>query len=89
MQQWERGNIDLDADIREYLPEGFLTKLQYENEKMILTTEHISLGYSSFITFGQCRKFKNLLTNPDYCNLVYTNRSKLYISVVGIELLGG
>ncbi|MGN1113840.1 MAG: serine hydrolase domain-containing protein [Oscillospiraceae bacterium] len=36
MQQWERGNIDLDADIREYLPEGFLTKLQYEDEKITM-----------------------------------------------------
>lgn len=36
MQQWERGNLDLDADIREYLPEGFLTKLQYEDEKITM-----------------------------------------------------
>ena len=34
MQQYERGNIDLDADIRDYLPEGFLTKLQYPAEKI-------------------------------------------------------
>ena len=36
MQQWERGNIDLDADIREYLPERFLAKLQYEDEKITM-----------------------------------------------------
>ena len=36
MQQWERGNIDLDTDIREYLPKGFLTKLQYEDEKITM-----------------------------------------------------
>ncbi len=36
MQQWERGNIDLEADIREYLPEGFLTKLQYHDEKITM-----------------------------------------------------
>lgn len=36
MQQWERGNIDLDADIREYLPGGFLTKLQYPDEKLTM-----------------------------------------------------
>lgn len=34
MQLWERGMIDLDADIREYLPDGFLTKLQYPEEKI-------------------------------------------------------
>lgn len=36
MQQWERGNIDLDTDIREYLPNGFLTKLQYPDEKITM-----------------------------------------------------
>lgn len=36
MQQWERGNIDLDSDIREYLPKDFLTKLQYEDEKITM-----------------------------------------------------
>lgn len=36
MQQWERGNIDFDTDIREYLPDGFLTKLQYEDEKITM-----------------------------------------------------
>ena len=36
MQQWERGNLNLDADIREYLPDGFLTKLQYPEEKITM-----------------------------------------------------
>ncbi len=36
MQQWERGNLDLEADIREYLPEGFLTKLQYPDETITM-----------------------------------------------------
>ena len=36
MQQWERGNIDLDADIRTYLPDGFLTKLQYPDEEITM-----------------------------------------------------
>lgn len=29
MQLWEQGKIDLDADIREYLPADFLTNLRY------------------------------------------------------------
>lgn len=37
MQQWERGSLDLDADIRSYLPDGFLTKLQYPDEKITMT----------------------------------------------------
>lgn len=30
MQLWEQGKIDLDADIRTYLPEGFLRYLSYD-----------------------------------------------------------
>lgn len=30
MQLWEQGQIDLDADIREYLPDGFLTNLKFD-----------------------------------------------------------
>ncbi len=36
MQLWERGQIDFDTDIRDYLPEGFLTKLQYPEEKITM-----------------------------------------------------
>lgn len=36
MQLAERGLIDLEADIREYLPEGFLTKLRYPDEKITM-----------------------------------------------------
>ena len=32
MQLKEQGKLDMEADIRKYLPEGFLTKLQYEEE---------------------------------------------------------
>ena len=36
MQQWEQGKLDLEADIRDYLPENFLTKLQYPDEKITM-----------------------------------------------------
>ncbi len=36
MQQWEQGKLDLNADIRDYLPENFLTKLQYPDEKITM-----------------------------------------------------
>lgn len=36
MQLWEQGRIDFDTDIREYLPDGFLTKLQYEDETITM-----------------------------------------------------
>ena len=36
MQLWERGLLDLEADIRDYLPEGFLTKLRYPDETITM-----------------------------------------------------
>lgn len=36
MQLKEQGKLDLETDIREYLPEGFLTKLQYEDETITM-----------------------------------------------------
>ena len=36
MQQWEKGNIDFEEDIRTYLPDGFLTKLKYPKEKITM-----------------------------------------------------
>ncbi len=36
MQLKEQGKLDLEADIREYLPEDFLTKLQYEDETITM-----------------------------------------------------
>ena len=36
MQLWERGQLDLEADIRDVLPAGFLTKLQYPDEKITM-----------------------------------------------------
>lgn len=32
MQLWEQGKIDLDRDIRDYLPQGFLRNLNYEKK---------------------------------------------------------
>ena len=36
MQLKEKGKLELEIDIREYLPEGFLTKLQYEDETITM-----------------------------------------------------
>ncbi len=58
MQQAERGNIDLDRDVREYLPEGFLTKLQYEDEKitMIDLMNHKAGFQESFFENQSCKE---------------------------------
>lgn len=36
MQLYEQGKIDLNEDIRFYLPKDFLTKIQYKNEKITM-----------------------------------------------------
>ena len=36
MQLKEQEKLDFETDIREYLPEGFLTKLQYEDETITM-----------------------------------------------------
>ena len=58
MQQVERGNIDLDTDIREYLPTGFLTKIQYEDEKitMVNLMNHNAGFQESFYENQACDK---------------------------------
>ncbi|MBR4200594.1 MAG: beta-lactamase family protein [Oscillospiraceae bacterium] len=38
MQLWEQGKLDLDADIRSYLPEGFFHNLQYDDP---ITMKHL------------------------------------------------
>lgn len=59
MQQWERGNLDLDADIRTYLPEGFLTKLQYPDEKItMLNLMNHNAGFQESF-------YENQLAGPD------------------------
>lgn len=41
MQLHEKGKLDLNADIRTYLPEGFLKKLKYDDPiTMIRTCQH-------------------------------------------------
>lgn len=45
MQLWEQGLINLDADIREYLPEGFLTNLKYASPVTMLNLMNHNAGF--------------------------------------------
>ncbi len=45
MQLWEAGLIDLEADIRQYLPEGFLTKLRYDQPITMLHLMNHTAGW--------------------------------------------
>lgn len=45
MQLWEQGQIDLNADIREYLPEGFLRNLTYDTSVTMLNLMNHNAGF--------------------------------------------
>ena len=45
MQLVEQGKIDLNADIRTYLPEGFMTKLKYDSPITMLNLMHHNAGF--------------------------------------------
>lgn len=45
MQLVEQGKLDLNEDIRTYLPDGFLTKLQFDTPITMLHLMHHSAGW--------------------------------------------
>ena len=49
MQLAEQGKIDLNEDIRTYLPEGFLTKLKYDSPITMLDLMHHTAGFEDYI----------------------------------------
>ncbi|MBK3495098.1 beta-lactamase family protein [Viridibacillus sp. YIM B01967] len=50
MQLVEQGKLDLDKDIREYLPKGFFTKLQYNQPITMLNLMHHDAGWEEKYT---------------------------------------
>ncbi|MBB6445565.1 serine hydrolase domain-containing protein [Bacillus benzoevorans] len=49
MQLVEQGKIDLNEDIRTYLPEGFLTKLKYDEPITMLHLMHHNAGFEEYV----------------------------------------
>ncbi|GAA0338845.1 serine hydrolase domain-containing protein [Oceanobacillus oncorhynchi subsp. oncorhynchi] len=49
MQLAEQGELDLEEDIRTYLPEDFLTKLNYDEPITILNLMHHNAGFEEYI----------------------------------------
>lgn len=49
MQLYERGLIDLETDIRTYLPDGFLTKLRYEEPITMLNLMSHTAGWQETV----------------------------------------
>lgn len=50
MQLWEQGKIDLEADIRTYLPEGFLTNLRYDKPVRMIDLMNHRAGFQEYYT---------------------------------------
>lgn len=50
MQLVEQGKLDLNADIREYLPDGFLTKLQFDTPTTMYNLMHHNAGWEDCYT---------------------------------------
>lgn len=49
MQLVEQGKLDLNEDIRNYLPDGFLTKLKYDDPITMLHLMHHTAGFEEYI----------------------------------------
>lgn len=45
MQLWEQGRIDLERDVREYLPEGFFKRLSYDEPITMLNLMNHNAGW--------------------------------------------
>lgn len=50
MQLWEQEKIDLDTDIREYLPQGFLTNLKYDTPITMPNLMNHNAGFQDVYT---------------------------------------
>lgn len=49
MQLWELGQISFDTDIKEYLPDGFLTKLKYDAPITVLNLMNHNAGWQDTV----------------------------------------
>lgn len=49
MRLWEQGRIDLEADVRTYLPEGFLKKLEYDQPITMLDIMNHTTGFEDYL----------------------------------------
>ena len=50
MQLWEKGKIDLEKDVREYLPAGFLTNLKYDKPVRMTDLMNHRAGFQEYYT---------------------------------------
>ncbi|MDF2532759.1 MAG: hypothetical protein K0Q65_2340 [Clostridia bacterium] len=70
MQLVEKGKIDLNADIRTYLPEGFLKKLKYDTSITMLNLMNHNAGWQETVTDLFIEDMKDLKELGDTLRLI-------------------
>lgn len=65
MQLWEKGEIDLEADIREYLPDGFLTRLKYEKKITMYHLMNHTAGFQEVLHTPETAYEEDILSLED------------------------
>ena len=93
MQLWEQGQIELDADIKEYLPEGFLTKLQYSVPITMLNLMNHNAGWEDAVFNMTAEDEASVLTLEEALRAtephqVYEPNSVVAYSNWGVSLAG-
>lgn len=64
MQLWEEGKIDLEADIKEYLPEDFFTKLKYDEPITMINLMNHNAGFEDTV-FQMCAEEESAILPLD------------------------
>ncbi|MBQ7706592.1 MAG: beta-lactamase family protein [Lachnospiraceae bacterium] len=62
MQLYEQGKLDLEADIRNYLPKGFLDNLKYDEPITMLNLMNHDAGFMSPYKDMECENIDELMT---------------------------
>lgn len=62
MQLWEQGLIDLETDVQQYLPEGFLTKLAYDEPITMTHLMNHNAGFEDTVFQMSARDESELLS---------------------------
>lgn len=65
MQLWEQGKIDLDNDIREYLPEKFLTNLKYDTPITMINLMNHNAGFQEVYSDLFIKDYNSIQTLKD------------------------
>ena len=62
IQLWEQGKIDLETDIRTYLPEDFLTNLNYDTPITMLNLMNHNAGFQEMVSDAYLRDAEDVLS---------------------------